>query len=78
MSSEARPVKLISLAAKEYFNVEEAAFFCCVSTSQFRAKSREAGLVGGRLWGRVVYRRCDVLTMVEREIRWPPSIGEGM
>jgi hypothetical protein len=78
MSAEARPMRLISVAGKEYFNVEEAAFFCCVSTSQFRAKSREAGLIGGRLWGRIVYRRCDLLTMIEREIRWPPSVDARM
>lgn len=65
----------MSNLAKEYFNVDEAAEFCCVSNSQFRAKARDVGLTGGKLWGRIVYRRADLLRLIEQEIQWPQSDG---
>lgn len=61
---------------KEYFNVDEAAEFCCVSNSQFRAKAREVGLEGGKLWGRIVYRRSDLLRLIEQEGRAIYSQGQ--
>lgn len=66
----------MSNLAKEYFNVAESADFCCVSESHFRAKVRELGITSGKLWGRIVYRRSDLLRVIEQEIQWPQSIGE--
>lgn len=57
----------LSLDGKEYLTVREAAHYCCVSESHFRAHIGETGIVPGRLWGKIVYRRSDLRLMIERE-----------
>ncbi len=59
---------------KDYLTVREAAAYCGVSYSHFRAHITDAGVVAGNLWGKLVYRRQDLKQMVER-LAWRQSIG---
>lgn len=67
----------VNLAGKEYFTQKEAAAFCCVSHSHFRAKAAAVGLPAGKFWGRLVYRRSDLLRLIEQETVWPPEPASG-
>lgn len=60
---------------KDYLSEKEAAAYCCVSPSHFRAKLREIGLRPGKLWGKNIYRRTDLQALIEKEA-WPQSNGE--
>ena len=55
---------------KDYFTAKEAAQYCCVSFSQFRAKSLELGLLPFKFMGKLLYRRCDLQRVIENEAKW--------
>jgi hypothetical protein len=65
----------LTLSGKDFFTVEEAAAYACVSPAQFRAKAIEYGIRSFRFMGRVVYRRADIARAMEQEFarQWPPS-----
>lgn len=52
-----RPVKDYNLLGKDFFNEKEAAHYCGVSLSQFRAKAAENGISSRKFMGKWVYRR---------------------
>ena len=58
--------KDIQLAGKDYFREHEAAEYCCVSASQFRANYARLGLVPIYFMGRKVFRRTDLQRAIER------------
>jgi hypothetical protein len=61
----------MNLAGKDYFTIAEAAHYCCVSESHFRRNVRAAGLLPGKLWGKLIYRRSDLARLIEQQIEWP-------
>lgn len=66
-------VKLINILGKDYLTEEEAAYYACVSPSQFRAKSADYGIIPLRRWmGRTVYRKSDIQAAIEAEWRRSP------
>jgi hypothetical protein len=66
-------VRLINLLGKDYLTEEEAAFYACVSPSQFRAKAAVYGILPLRGWmGRTVYRKADIQDAIEKEWRRSP------
>jgi len=54
------------LCGKDYFTVEEAAAYACVSPSQFRAKAPALGLAPFQFMGKLVYRRADIQRAMEQ------------
>jgi hypothetical protein len=67
MAEESQLIRLINLLGKDYLNEEEAAFYACVSISQFRAKASEYGIIPRRKWmGRTIYRKSDIQAAIER------------
>lgn len=60
----------MDLAGKDYFTAQEAASYCCVSFSQFRAKSVEMGILPFKFMGKLVYRRSDLQRAIESEAKW--------
>jgi hypothetical protein len=67
---------------KDYLTIEEAAGYCGVSLSQFKAKRNQVGLCPLRFMGKVLYRRRDLAEAIERcqaftgEDEAPTSNGE--
>ena len=59
-----------TLEGKDYFTTKEAAVYCCVSFSQFRAKSKELNLLPFKFMGKQLYRRVDLQRAIETEAKW--------
>jgi hypothetical protein len=60
---------------KEFMTERQAAKYCCVGLTHFRS---HAGGIALNLWGKKVYRRDDLLALIERHIfPWgrPGAIG---
>ncbi len=55
-----------NLSGKDYFTIDEAAHYACVSNSQFRAKAAEYGLHAFPWMGRRLYRKVDIQAAMER------------
>ena len=66
----------MNLAGKDYFTIAEAAHYCCVSESHFCRNVRAAGLLPGKLWGKLIYRRSDLARMIEQQTLWPRRAEE--
>lgn len=54
-----------SLAGKDYLTEDEAAFYTCVSLSQFKKRINELGILYGVSMGKKFYRRIDLSKMME-------------
>lgn len=57
----------ILLNGKDYLRESEAAEYCCVSHSQFKAQYSHYGLTPIYFMGRKVFRRTDLQRAIERE-----------
>ena len=55
------------IAGKDYFTPEEAAHYCCVSPSQFRAKKDQYHILPFTFMGKLVYRKSDLQRIIEGE-----------
>lgn len=64
--------RVFMLAGKDYFTENEAAFYACVSESQFRAKRAEYGLLGFWWMGKRVYRKVDIAQAMEDQFQRSP------
>lgn len=58
--------RLINLAGKDFFTRDEAAFYACVSLSQFEEHAPLHGILAFRFMGKKVYRRSDIQNAMER------------
>jgi len=56
----------ISLLGKDYFTQTEAAHYCGMSISQFRAIAPSEGIVPAKFGGKLLYRRVDLQRAIER------------
>ena len=61
---------MYSLEGKDYLTAKEAAVYCCVSFSQFRAKSKELNVIPFKFMGKLVYRKSDLQRAIENEAQW--------
>jgi hypothetical protein len=60
----------MSSGIKDYLNAKEAAWYCGVSFSQFRAKAKGLNLIPFKFMGRYLYRRTDLQRAIEKEAKW--------
>ncbi len=61
----------MQIEGKDYFTYKEAAHYCGVSFSQFRAKIKEYNLRPGRFMGKYLFRRSDLQRLIETKTIWP-------
>ena len=57
----------LNLLGKEFLNEKEAAHYCCVSLSHFRAKQKEYGIAPSSFMGKRIYRRDDLKRALENQ-----------
>lgn len=69
--------RFINILGKDYLTEQDAAFYACVSYSQFREHARDHGLLPFSFMGRRLYRKADVQRAIETaaQIGRPPSYG---
>lgn len=65
----------MELAGKDYFRVEEAAEYACISVSHWRAQVQPI-FPPGLFYGRLLYRKSDVQRFIEQRVRWPIDVHE--
>jgi len=58
--------ELINLLGKDYLTEKEAAHYCGVSFSQFRAKRKDEGIQCLRHMGKKLFRRHDLERSIEK------------
>lgn len=58
--------RFFNLAGKDYFTEQEAAFYACVSYSQFRQKAIYYGITPFEFMGKRVFRRTDLAATMEQ------------
>lgn len=68
--------KEFNLAGKDWFTEQEAAFYCCVSASQFAQHYEELGITPRRFMGRKLYSREELSAVISRSNPWNEA-GEG-
>lgn len=61
--------RLINLAGKDYFTTDEAAFYACVSRSQFYEHAGLYGIKPFPFMGKKLYRRIDIQNAMEQAWR---------
>ena len=68
----------IDLSGKDWLTVDEAAFYCGVSSSQFRKYALAYGLVPKRFMGKQLYAKSALYTAIHGSETWQQShsIGE--
>lgn len=66
----------MDLSGKDYFTVEQAAEYACISFSHWRAKVQPE-FPPGEFKGKLVYRRADVMRYVEENTKWPAIAENG-
>src|SRR6266849_10308416 len=66
----------LNLLGKDYFTVDEAAHYACVSSSQFREHATKKGIFPFPWMGKHVYRKVDVQRVMEEEA-WQHYDGGG-
>lgn len=76
MSSEPSERKQLNLAGKDYFAEDEAAFYACVSLSQFRKRCKDEGILAVPYMGKKVYRKADIAKSIED--KWQIFNGHAM
>jgi len=62
--------KEFNLAGKDWFTEQEAAFYCCVSASQFAHHYEELGITPRRFMGRKLYSREELSAIISRSNPW--------
>lgn len=62
--------KEFNLAGKDWFTEQEAAFYCCVSASQFAHHYEELGITPRKFMGRKLYSREELSTVISRSNPW--------
>lgn len=69
----------IDISGKDWLTVDEAAFYCGVSSSQFRKYALGYGLVPKRFMGKQLYAKSALYTAIHGSESWQQSqsIGEG-
>ncbi len=63
----------IRLEGKDWFTEAEAAAYCGVAPSTFRAGYRSLGIAPRRAFGKKLYSRADLYTAIARSPEWQPS-----
>lgn len=58
------------LSGKDWLTVEEAAFYCGVSTSQFNAKANEYSLVPRNFMGKKLYEKTSLYSAIHKASEW--------
>lgn len=61
--------KDLNIAGKDYLNEKEACHYCCVSQTKFREDIMSL-VPQINLFGRKVYRRCDLSKFIESAPEW--------
>lgn len=64
----------IHLEGKDWFTEAEAAVYCGVALSQFRAGYRKLGIAPKRTFGKKLYSRADLYEAIASSPEWQPSI----
>jgi len=62
--------KEFNLAGKDWFTEQEAAFYCCVSASQFAQHYEELGITPRKFMGRKLYSREELSGVISRSNPW--------
>lgn len=66
-------VEKIRLEGKDWFTEDEAAEYCGVALSTFRAGHRALGVTPRRAFGRKLYSRADLYAAIDACPEWQPS-----
>ena len=66
-----RVPRLVNILGKDYLTIDEAAFYACVSRSQFCEHAARFGLHPIDWMGKKVYRKTDIQRAIERQ--WQSS-----
>lgn len=59
-----------NIAGKDWFTEQEAAFYCCVSASQFAHHYEELGITPRRFMGKKLYAREELSAVISRSNPW--------
>ncbi len=62
--------KAIHILGKDWLTVDEAAFYCGVSISQFKAHEMDYGLSPRRFMGKKLYERSALYDAISRSVQW--------
>jgi hypothetical protein len=62
-----------NLLGKDYLTTEEAAFYACISPSQFKKYRKEHRLLPISHMGKLVYRKADIQRSIEEAAEWQHS-----
>lgn len=62
--------KPLNIAGKDWFTVDEAAYYCGVSRSQFMACARDYGLSARRFMGKKLYDRAALYDAIAKSPSW--------
>ncbi|WP_448098142.1 hypothetical protein [Luteibacter yeojuensis] len=62
--------KELNLAGKDWFTEDEAAHYCGVSISQFKAHYEELGISPRRFMGKKLYAREELSSVISRSDPW--------
>lgn len=73
MSHQSANAKPILLEGKDWFREDEAAEYCGVAVSTFRAGIRALGVEARRAFGRKLYCRADLYSALASCPAWQPS-----
>lgn len=67
----------LNLSGKDWLTVDEAAFYCGVSNSQFRANVAAYGIIPRRFMGRQLYEKSALYAAIYGAQAWQgsPSFG---
>lgn len=61
-------VRFFMLEGKDFFTIEEAAHYMCVSVSKFKEIKKENALKPINNHGKMIYRRADLRRLVEDQV----------
>ncbi|MDQ0010544.1 hypothetical protein J2T07_002734 [Luteibacter jiangsuensis] len=59
-----------NIAGKDWFTVDEAAHYCGVSVSQFKARESDYGLSARRFMGKKLYERVALYDAIAKSLPW--------
>jgi hypothetical protein len=62
--------KGFNLAGKDWFTEQEAAFYCCVSASQFAHHYEDLGITPRKFMGRKLYSREELSAVISQSNPW--------
>jgi len=67
----------LNLSGKDWLTVDEAAFYCCVSVSQFYARAKEYNLEPREFMGKKLYEKAALYQAIFSAQKWPKSQSTG-